>query len=295
MHIEHTPLEPANKFIARLGVPRGSMSRLAQTKKLWRGWLIQREPVRPGHRIHESQDWEWCALRIGTYNADVGQTQIEVPKAWFVHLSHLKQARSIFETVRELEDDIDTLRGDRGFIRMLEQERGEAFHLSQQAVKGLMSDPLFGNLPVASTRELLSLFDNVHLVPMYEERAPVVQVATDNPFKGLKRALIIGGDVRDHVAQRVSEELGIEEVVWWETFEKLNLRANSGTLEQVKNGKYDIVFVLLRFCRHNQHYAFRDACRESGTALGVLQRGYGVAQFDAAARYALGLEHYVHG
>lgn len=300
MKVETTPWLLSSHLHTKIGVPTGSMHALERDKKLWRGWLIQRRPATNLERTYITQDWLWRGVRLGEYQEATGITVIEVPIAWFGELSRLRQGKCDLKVVRELEDDLDTLRTDKGMIRSLEHERATALTQIQRAVQAIWSHPRAKDMPLGSTDELLNLFRDVTLIPMLEDAREADTEEILVPEKkgvcaGMANALIVGGDPRAHVERNVRGQLGFDSVEWWATSEKTNLSVHSGKVSQVANGQYDIVFCLLRFCRHRMFYAFRDACKASGTPYAVLQRGYGISQFEQAARDALGKDVYVHG
>jgi hypothetical protein len=113
------------------------------------------------------------------------------------------------------------------------------------------------------------------------EDAPATAVPDEWPFFWLtegKRAVIVGGDRRQHAADRIREAFRFANVEW-EVKDARRLRALG---ERVRSKSVELVILLRGFIGHAEQETILDACRTSGIRFVVVDTGYGVNQVKLA-------------
>lgn len=94
-----------------------------------------------------------------------------------------------------------------------------------------------------------------------------------------KKAVIVGGDLRDEARERIEETFEFSSVEWVGTEKARNLQALADALE---SGSHDLVIVLRRFIGHEVDRTVLPACRSAGVRWVSVERGYGVSQIRLA-------------
>lgn len=106
-----------------------------------------------------------------------------------------------------------------------------------------------------------------------------------------KRAAIVGGSCREYRRRQLQEFLGFDELEWIEN-ERTETANGANLAQRVRNHRYDVVFLLNRFCSHELQNHLKPACKESGVPFASVERGYGInavcAALDACGHYARG-------
>lgn len=92
-----------------------------------------------------------------------------------------------------------------------------------------------------------------------------------------KRGIIFGGASRPAQQAKIKETLGFESLDW-EVTESGATRSNVPSIGKIKNGKYDVVIVLLQFISHDISHALHEAAEAGGATFLSIRRGYGVTQ-----------------
>jgi transcriptional regulator with XRE-family HTH domain len=297
MDLETTPWLTKSDLAREIDASKNNISKLERSKRLWRGWLIQRRKVEKLRKLYINQDWEYRALKISMWNPKTASTEVQIPEDWFQPLAKFKNAYVMLNTIRDLEDDLSQLASAMDMQQTLYKERKEALQTVQQTVRTLYKHPLAEQLGLTSSDELLALFQDTTLVPVFaskeqpaEESSPEVPA----PLHTFQKALIVGGVPKPDVRKQIADFLDIPEVEWPE-FKKHNLASANSYAERVKNSQYDVVFLIAQFCRHKFFYQFRDACKETKTPFVRLDRGYNPVQFELALKHHLTDEVHAHG
>lgn len=117
------------------------------------------------------------------------------------------------------------------------------------------------------------------------EKKPDVEITT-------RKAVIYGGDPRSDTVKSVKDSMGFDVVEWVRS--KKNRRMEAA-VNRVANGKYDVVFVLLRFAGHGHAKQLMEACKESNTTYVPVKHGYGVTALRRALEHAEGENLSAHG
>lgn len=90
------------------------------------------------------------------------------------------------------------------------------------------------------------------------------------------RAAMVGGEPREEIRQRIQAQFGFARLDWARA-EKSEL---DGIISGIRNGKIRFVFILKKFCHAAAVRSIQDACRESGSTIGFLNRGYSLDEFQ---------------
>lgn len=94
-----------------------------------------------------------------------------------------------------------------------------------------------------------------------------------------KRAIIVGGDPRNEVIDRVKEAFGFQ-TVEWPSFDPKRVQSLS---TRVRKGSVDVVIFLVNFVNHSAQEILAPACRDAGATFALVPHGYGVT----AIRHAI--------
>lgn len=105
-----------------------------------------------------------------------------------------------------------------------------------------------------------------------------------------KKALIYGGDPRPHTVRDMQNKMGYKSVLWVR-----KRRKTESAVGQVYRGKYDHVYVLLRYGSHRFVNELRDACKESAATFIPVKHGYGLKRLKMALQRAQGDNTELHG
>lgn len=98
-----------------------------------------------------------------------------------------------------------------------------------------------------------------------------------------KRAVIVGGDPRREVLDRVRDTFRFAEVEW-PYFDPKRVQAVS---KQVRSGSVDVVIFLVDFVDHGSQNILAPACRDAGAAFALVPHGYGVSAIRQALERTL--------
>lgn len=102
-----------------------------------------------------------------------------------------------------------------------------------------------------------------------------------------RRAVLIGGDPRQHTLRQYERELRLQSAEW---FSPKDHRRLQDLAARIRSGAVDLVFFLARFSSHEAEYVLRPVVQETEGAEWVrIDRGYGVTQAKLA------LEQFVLG
>ncbi|MBX3460126.1 MAG: hypothetical protein KF696_09245 [Planctomycetes bacterium] len=125
------------------------------------------------------------------------------------------------------------------------------------------------------------------VAPDAEQAAP--RRAPDDEFRNWfagRRAAVAGGSCREYRREQLQEYYGLAKLEWIEN-ERNETADGANLARRIRNGSFDIVFLLARFCSHDLQDHMKQACKESGVPFVLVQRGYGRNQISAGLR-ALG-------
>ena len=90
-----------------------------------------------------------------------------------------------------------------------------------------------------------------------------------------KRAVMVGGDVRENQRFAIEESLGLAELRWVETGEDTTPYS---VQPHVRNDDIDLVLIAIKWIRHTTSYVVPKWCRRDGKPVVRLDGGYGVNQ-----------------
>jgi len=111
-----------------------------------------------------------------------------------------------------------------------------------------------------------------------ESEADESLVPSDWPFweytRG-KKALLVGGDRRARVVDRLRDTFEFSDVDWESGW---NIRKLETLATKVNNGQVDIVLFLARFMSHTTCDFLVRACKAQGVPFLTIERGYGVSR-----------------
>lgn len=106
-----------------------------------------------------------------------------------------------------------------------------------------------------------------------------------------KRAAMVGGSCREYRRKQLQAFFGLAELDWIEN-ERTETANGAVMTQRIKNGRYDCVFLLTRFCSHEIQNHLKPACKAAGVPFASVERGYGINAFcaalDACGQYAKG-------
>ena len=94
-----------------------------------------------------------------------------------------------------------------------------------------------------------------------------------------KRAVVIGGDLREDARIRLERAFQFRSLAWITTE---HMRGVQQVGQTVSGGTVDLAIVLLRFIGHAKAQQVLPVCKQSGVPWIVVERGYGVAQVRLA-------------
>jgi hypothetical protein len=115
-----------------------------------------------------------------------------------------------------------------------------------------------------------------------ERELPAAALPPTWPHAGLvrgRRALIVGGEVREEARTRIAEVFGFGELQWCPTD---RLRRMDGLASSIRQGSIDLVLILQSFVTHKAAQMVVHACRDAGTTFACVERGYGVERICQA-------------
>jgi hypothetical protein len=130
---------------------------------------------------------------------------------------------------------------------------------------------------ISGTLDESSLFGDL---PAYSDE----QAAALDAFASGLRILLVGGEPREPHRLRLLEATGVSKLEWAPATRGGGTAKLHSTAESIRNGSWDGVILLPRFCGHDVDAVLVPACRASDTPWLHVRGGYGVGPMRSAVR-----------
>ncbi len=178
--------------------------------------------------------------------------------------------------LRLVADRGDALAGDPRFKRVRRAVRawaGEDPDATADDTTLFADSSLFGDVPSLSTDQIAHL----------DARAANLRI------------LIVGGEPREVHRQRLQMATGVAALEWAPATRAGGTGKLQSTAESIRQGSWDGVVLLPRFCGHDVDAVLVPACKASQTPWLHLRGGYGVGPMREAVRHLAGHRDEEHG